>query len=59
MTQILKVSRTDDIQGAIEKAKRKFGKDKKFAFIKWPLDGTLRLIMTDGKEVICEEPQKG
>jgi len=53
--QTLKVSRTDDIRGAIEKAKGKFGEDKKFAFIKWPLDGTLRLIMTDGEEVKVEK----
>jgi len=57
--QTLKVSRMDDIQGVIEKAKRKFGKDKEFAFIKWPLDGTLRLIMTDGKEIKVEKTNEG
>jgi len=46
--QTLKISRTDDIQGVIEKAKRKFGKDKEFAFAKW-LDGSLRLIVKGGK----------
>lgn len=59
MTQILKISRTDDIQGVIKKAKKKFGEDKKFAFIRWPLDGTLRLIMTDGKEIKVEKTQNG
>ena len=41
---MLKISRTDDIQGAIEKAKRKFGEDKGFAFARWP-DGSLRLVV--------------
>ena len=42
--QTLKISRTDDVQGVIEKAKRKFGEDKKFSFAEWP-DGSLRLIV--------------
>lgn len=46
--QTLRTSQTDDIHGIIQKAKRKFGKDKKFAFAIWPLDGSLRLIIKGG-----------
>lgn len=56
--QTLKISHLDDIQGVIEKAKKKFGRDKKFAFIKWPLGGSLRLIMTNGQEVKVEKEKK-
>lgn len=43
--QTLKISQTDDVYGIIQKAKKKFGKAKGFAFAIWPLDGSLRLIM--------------
>lgn len=51
----LKVNFFDSVEEIIRKAKRRFGSDKKFAFIRWPLDGTLRLIMTDGKEIKVEK----
>jgi len=44
----LKTNRIEDIQGVIKKARRKYGKDKKFAFAIWPLDGSLRLIIKGG-----------
>lgn len=53
--QTLKISRTDDIQRVIEKAKRKFGKDKEFAFAIWP-DDSLRLVIKGGN---YEKTQKG
>lgn len=56
--QTLRVNRINDIQGVIEQAKRKFGKDKRFAFIRWPLDGSLRLIMTNKEEVKVEKKKK-
>lgn len=60
--QTLKISRTDDIQGVIEKAKRKFGEDKEFALVEWPDGwpfGSLRLVMIDKKEVKVEGKKKG
>jgi len=52
----LKINRTEDLQGVIKKAGRKFGKAKGFAFTIWPLDGSLRLIMKGGN---YEKTQKG
>jgi hypothetical protein len=42
--QVLRVNRINDIQGVIEQAKRKFGKNKEFALARWP-DGSLRLVV--------------
>lgn len=48
MNKSLKVNFFDNVDEIIRQAKRKFGKDKKFAFARWP-DGSLRLIWENAR----------